>query len=294
MAEFAVHFPAVPSVSGYWAPVYLEPMHGSGERLTAVVACKTEDGQLGVELAVRSRVLKCMYGDHGDRVFGMARLIRDSLQEHFAIGGAFDNWLPPTRNCYMGPVRIALGDSVENILTKAAKLTASTSGVELDVAETPEIESAAPDVDQWLEQIRGVVNSRQPGLAGRFNQDVRLTQASMATRIGFLGDRIAANFDALVPGPNFSGKRSRSKARMLDLQILRDATLLPRQSYELMLWVPPKEGVPMFSERSIENAYAALLELEEFGDKHELRVHGMHTADQAAERLLKVELGPAR
>jgi hypothetical protein len=289
VTDLAVHFPPVPRFSAYWAPIYLEPMLGSGERLTAVVACLSEDGQLGVELAVRARVLKCMYGDHGERVLGMAKLVRDSLQEHLALGGAFDTWLSPSPSCHLGPVRIALGDNVESILTKAAKLTASTSGVELDVEEAPETTGAGPDVDTWLEHIRDVVAARNQSLVSRFNCDFKSSPGAMATRIGFLGDRIAANFDALVPGSNFSGKRSRSKARLLDLLILRDMDLFVRQSYELMLWVPQR-GSPAFSERAVDHAYGALLELEEFGDKHMLRVQGLHTANQAAERLLKVEL----
>jgi len=64
--------------------------------------------------------------------------------------------------------------------------------------------------------------------------------------------------------------------------------MLMRRSYELLLWVPPKNSIA-YSERQLAGAYAALSELEEFGDKHELRVRPFENPEAAADVILAAE-----
>ena len=282
-------FPEVPQSRAEWAPVYIEPMLGSGERITALIVARMDNGSSLVELSLRAKVLTCMYGDQGAKILGVAKFLKDSLDEHLAIGRQLSEWIPPAANCYVGVIRIALGGQLEDVVRRAARLTASTSGADLIEVEGDEIVAAAPEVDQWMQTIRGIVTDKSRHLGEYFNQEVSIRPGAMPTRIGYLGERIAANFDALVPGNNLSNKRNRSKARLVDLQILQDQVdLIKRSSYELMLWVPARSA-PNYSEKAIASAYAALLELEEFGDKHHLRVVGLTDPQAAADRILTME-----
>lgn len=285
-------FPAAPAHKAQWAPVFLEPMDGSGERIVAAVVALDASGSHHVELTLRRKTLRCMYGDRGDVVLGIAELVQEALQEHLALGGALEAWMPPVRSCFLGPLRHAMGPDLEGIALRGASLCASLSGTGLaDVAQAADdLGPATPDVDRWLHQIRTSVREKSELLDPRFNAEVRVKAGASPTRIGYLGDRIAANFDMLVPGPNLSTKRFRSKARLVDLQILRDQVdmFTQRSSYELMLWVPEKNS-PGFAQKYLDATHAALSELEEFGDKHDLRVHALHRAEDAADRILTME-----
>lgn len=287
-------FPAAPDHKAIWAPIYLEPMHGSGERIVAAVAAVDVVGAFHVELTLRAKTLRCMYGgDRAEVVMGIAELIQEALQDHLAMGGTLENWVAPVRSCFVGPLRNAIGQDLEGIALRGATLTASLSGKGLGdlVQGADDFAAVAPDVDRWLQQIRASVRQRSELLDARFNAEVRVKPGASPTRIGYLGDRIAANFDLLVPGPNLSTKRFRSKARLVDLQILKDQVdmFTHRTSYELMLWVPERNS-PGFSPKYLEATHAALSELEEFGDKHELRVRALHHADEAADRILSLEM----
>lgn len=287
-------FPLEPGHRAVWAPIYLEPMYGSGERIVAAVVALDSIRAHHVELTLRPQTLRCMYGDRGELIMSIAELVQETLQDHLALGGSLESWLPPVHTCFVGPVRNAIGTDLPSIAARAAALTASLSGKGLDdVAQVAEdLSSVAPDVDRWLQQIRNSVRDRSQVLDLRFNAEVRVKQGAAATKIGYLGDRIAANFDLLVPGPGLSNRRSRSKGRLVDLQILRDQVdmFTHRTSYELMLWVPERNS-PGFSQKHLEATHEALSELEEFGDKHELRVRALGNADQAAERIVALE-GP--
>jgi len=285
-------FPTAPDHRAEWAPIYLEPMHGSGERIVVAVVATDSVGAFHVELAVRPRTLRCVFGDRGELVMSLAELVQESMQEHLAMGGNLQTWTPPVRSCFLGPVRKAVGADLAGVALRGASLTASFSGKVIeDLAPPPEeLSAVAPDVERWLQQIKVSVTERSQGLGSRFNAEVRVKPGASATRIGYLGDRIAANFDLLVPGPNLSTKRVRSKSRLVDLQILKDQVDLfaRRSSYELMLWVPDKSS-PAYTDRQLEATHEALSELEAFGDQHELRVRPLSNAQEAAEHILALE-----
>ena len=282
-------FPVRPDVRATWAPIYLEPMLGSGERLTAAIVCIGHNNTFQIQVTLRARILKCMYGDAGTKVLGLAQLVAESMVDHLALGGKVGDWVPPTKSCFLGPARTALGDSLESVIRQAARLTSSTSGADLEEIDPPDVDAHGVDVERWLHQVKASVVARAKSLESRFNGEVSIRAGAAPTRIGYLGDRIAANFDALIPGSNLSMRRARSKSRLVDLQILRDIDLLQRNSYELLLWVP-QPGSPQFTQRALDAANGARLEIEEFADKHGLRVIGFTDAELAADRILSAEL----
>lgn len=284
-------FPDSGGASVRWAPVYIEPMIGSGEQLTACVVVVADSGAFSVDVALRAKALKCMYGDQAEVLLAVVDLIQISIQDHLALGGALSEWVSPIRNSVLGPIRPAVGADITEVSHRAMRLVASLSEVfEGDGAAVPDTTANTPDVDRWLQQIRASVRDRSERLDVRFNGEVFIRPGASPTKIGYLGDRIAANFDTLVPGSNLSNRRIRAKARLVDLQILRDQVdiIMPRTSYELMLWVPEKHS-PGFSQRSLDATFAALSELEEFGDKHELRVLALRAPEDAASRILELE-----
>ncbi|MEI7100276.1 hypothetical protein ACOIDY_32600, partial [Klebsiella pneumoniae] len=76
--------PAMPATSGRWASVYLEPMIGSGERLTVAVATITSSGEILVKPAIRKEVIEAMYGFKAPAFINVVDLILSSLKLHLA------------------------------------------------------------------------------------------------------------------------------------------------------------------------------------------------------------------
>lgn len=284
-------FPAVPSTSVDWAAVYLEPMNGSGERLCVLTVAKGHDSEWHIERTIGPKAARCMFGASSEMVMGIVSLIEESLEEHLTFGGELVEWPRPVSNCFLGPVRSAYGEALDVVTRQAARLVSSISTESLGMATKDSIsEDSLPEIERWVQQIRESVRRRNDALDSYFNGEVRSSNAASPTRIGFLGDKIAANFDVLIPGSNLSNKRVRSKSRLLDLQILKDQVdlLSRRTSYELMLWLPPEES-PMFTPKAIDSARSALAELQEFGDRHELRVREVSAPDEVAEVLVAAE-----
>lgn len=286
-------FPAVPELRASWAPVFVEPMEGSGERITIAVVAVDGLGAFYVHPTLSLRAMNCMYGQAATVFEGVVELAIEVLQGHLATGGSLADWLPPFRTCHLGAVRKAVGSDLEHVALSGVALTSSLFGSEMAEAakRSGDTGEVGPDVDRWLQQIRDRVRAQTPHLDARFNGEVVVKPGATPTRIGYLGERIAANFDMLVPGPNLSNKRFRAKSRLVDLQILKDQKdmFARRNAYELMLWIPEKDS-PGYSQRQLDTAHSALSEIEAFADEHELRVRPFHRADEAAQRILEAEV----
>lgn len=285
-------FPSPPSVSAEWAPVYIEPLHGSGERFVVAVVCRDEGGRGEAKLAVRASVLKCMYGEQAGQVLGLAELVIESFHDHLMSGGNLGTWMPPSQNCHIGVVRVAYGESLDSILNQGIRLTASLAedvSVELPAQDDSSGVSAL-QVDRFVQQVKATVKQRMQDFESRFNRTVVVRQGAEPTSIGYLGVQIAANFDVLIPDYSLTRKRTRAKAKLLDLQALKDQVDLAgsRRAYELMLWVPAQSS-PLYSEADFRKSESVFLELQEIGDKHSLRVEKMDSPEQAAQRIFSAE-----
>lgn len=282
-------FPMAPSGTFAWAPIFLEPMVGSGERIAFAVAAYCSEQGGFVQRTISEATLQCMYGNQSAAIGGLMAFAVESVQEHFSSGEPLENWSSPFAGCMLGPVRTALASSAEQAARMGGQLIASLwKSSPLQVQALPDPRSTM-DTDQWTALIRAEVLGSNPALEARFNHEVRVKHGASPTRIGYLGERIAANFDALVAS-NMTIRRQRAKSKLMDLQALRqhDRLLNTRHSYELMLWVPPANSSD-YSLHQIDVARSVFLELEEFADRENLRVRDFNDPSRAAAIILHAE-----
>jgi len=282
-------FPAAPSGRFVWAPVFLEPMVGSGERIAVAIAAYSSEHGGFVQRTISETTLHCMYGMQSAAIDGLIAFAVESVHEHFSTGEPLESWGAPFAGCVLGPTRTALAGSPEQAAQMGGKLIASLwKSSEFQVQELRD-SRATMDTDQWMALIKAEVLGANPALETRFNREVRVKPGASATRIGYLGEKIAANFDALVSS-NMSTRRQRAKSKLMDLQALRrhDRLLNTRHSYELMLWVPPANSAD-YSNQQIDAARSAFLELEEFADRENLRVRDLSEPAGAAAIILQAE-----
>lgn len=275
-----------------WLPVYVEPVAGSGERLTVAVAAQTVHGAWAVQRTLDAHAARCMYGPYADNVCGFIDLIESSLVAHLRARAPLADWRAPLADgVFIGPLSDAYDDNPNVIASVGATLTSSIAARRVTLADTNV--SAAPERgDEWTHQIRDAVIARRVDWAIRFNRPVVLRAGAPVTHIGYLGNRLAAQFGRLVPGRGLIQSRRAAKSYVTDLQLLRDReqheALIQRPYYELMLWLPDANNLA-FSATERDEALAAHAELEAFGANHALRVVALHDGTAAAERILRVE-----
>ncbi|HBC8967464.1 TPA: hypothetical protein KE741_000731 [Raoultella ornithinolytica] len=284
--EFLTQAPKIPSFRATWAPVYLEPMMGSGEKFTVVIAAFSDDGTIRVCNAIRPHVVKAMYGSKHNQFNSIIDMLIASLENHLKLKNSFSGWISPIVAAKLGDVFQAQSSDMTGVLRQAVQLTASLSSLDFFSSED-ESDDKYSSENTWANQLKTRIISDQPSFEQYFHREFKVDGQSRAAKIFFLSKSIAINTDRLIP-TNLSNHLDRNKARILDLLSVKDHDLFERNTFEFLVYRPEDDEVT-YSKSQFVKLNEALHALEEIGDKHSIRVVPVTTVQQAALRLIKAE-----
>ena len=126
MDHAGIKFPELPKYAGDWCAVYYTPISGSGERLTAFVVARGEDGQVCLRPTIRQDVLNVAFGDQAPGVSQMLSLVKESLIAWAAsLPDQEIAWRSPFLGFAMGPWRKALANNVRQIAAQGVVMEAA-------------------------------------------------------------------------------------------------------------------------------------------------------------------------
>lgn len=128
------------AVEGEWAPVYIEPIVGSGERLCIGVAAANSGDVIVVPVPGVKR-LSCLYGEPAKALVAAAEVALEDLRKALSQKGreALRTWTSPMDGVFIGSPRECAGSSLEQIARTGMDASASLAGrsEEEDEDETP-------------------------------------------------------------------------------------------------------------------------------------------------------------
>lgn len=280
-----------------WVPIYLELMVGSGERLcVGVVAADANKVVVSPVLGIER--LACVYGDQVDGfLFAIDVALRSTEKKVNQEGiRSLLHWSGTMDGLVFGPMRRGCGTSLDDVAKTGVMQCASLllPSQRLVDADEHDLAASADSSSVRLENvIRNSVIAKRPDLETNFGWVFRTSEHARPTKIGFVGNRLAANFSILVPG-RVKPHVDLAKAKLWDLTQLRagnDTDLFPRRDdmeFELFLYRSHPED-PAYSERQMAVVKAAVLELEEEADKASIRCRPLDSPLKIAEILLEKE-----
>lgn len=287
--EMFSKLPDMPGFTGEWAPVYLEPMMASGERLTVAVAALGVNGSAMVKMALHPDKIDALYGEQASSFINIIETIVASLQYHLHTKQSFEGWNPPFAGVLLGKPRNAMSSDLLGLLKQAVSMTASLSA--LDLGEESKIVKEEKN-DRWPNLVRDEVIQRHPELSQYFRRNFKTSYNSKDCRVFFLSSKIAVNTGKLVPGASISYHFDVNKSRILDLLTVKEneGIFAPRSAHELVVYRPLSDEAPFTNAqmKSLDEYVNALMDA---GDKHHIRVTAVHSPEEAANRLCKLELG---
>ena len=282
------------NVHGSWVPLYIEPMVGSGERITIGVAVANSGNFLVVPVPALER-LSCIYGNENEALLFAAKSALDSMQGVLAKSGpeGLNAWSSPFDGVFRGSVRIGAGNTLEEIARSALSLCSSL--VE-KLADTEELDEQRAVISELrLEKlIKERVIAARPGLELAFGRTFQASPKARAAKVGFVGQRIAANFSLLAP-PYISRQVKDAKAKLWDLvqvqEYLHASEFNLSQNlnrFELLIH-RVRDDDPQYSDRQILQLQEAIYELEVEADKKEIRCRPLWSADEIAGIIVDAE-----
>lgn len=298
-------FPSFRSkVDAKWAPLLIQPIEGSYERLVFGVAVVSSDG-FHLEVANRLDRLKCLYADQSKIVISVIEWTVESLRADLAKRSIEALAKPnfPFSGVNIGELRNGEGESLKQI---ACSWMVSLSSLytdeyseefELELVERF-VEDARPRSgggDRLPILIKDYIKEKRAGLVPFFSEDVRLERKRRSARRGaevnidFAGSKLVANFGTLQAN-GVSASSGRIKSRLWELKVNRDADWDRGQDryHEMLIQIPPKND-PQFSAKQMRNVADALETLEEQADQEEIRIRSMTSVEQIGDHLLELE-----
>jgi len=298
-------FPSFRSkVDAKWAPLLIQPIEGSYERLVFGVAVVSNDG-FHLEIANRLDRLQCLYADQSKIVISVIEWTVESLRSDLAKRSIEALLEPsfPFSGVKVGELRNGEGESLEQIACSWMVSLSSlytdkySEDFELELVErgVEEVRPKSGGGDRLPILIKDYIKEKRVGLVPFFSEDVRLERKRRSARRGaevnidFAGSKLVANFGTLQAN-GVSLSSGRIKSRLWELKVNRDADWERGQDryHEMLIQIPPKND-PQFSAKQMRNVAEALETLEEQADQEEIRIRSMTSVEQIGEHLLELE-----
>lgn len=234
-------FPTLPDFEAEWAPVYLEPIVQSGERLTIGIVARA-GSQVSGCLTISEKALKCLYGDAAP---GMRQMMSLALERsiEFAKAGFEGRFSAGMHGVEIGRVRHGLGENMQHILRQASSLSASLSSIHADEL-MEEVEEDARVIEQTLSRLRDDIQGRVLGILPRLRDRFNLpldTQGAEGARghVFFAGRKMAANIARMKPSQQISRHVDGAKSRLWDLHFIKNKMAgAPQSKCTLFIWTP--------------------------------------------------------
>ncbi|HEU4683742.1 MAG TPA: hypothetical protein VFS39_04500 [Nitrospira sp.] len=291
-------FPSLPECRAVWAPIYLEPIVQSGERITVGIAAVGSDGSIRVVETVAQQKLRCVFGKEGaDAIANITGLCITALSVHLeqkASPKRLASWAPPMSGIHMGEVRNADGSSLDEIINTALKLCSSFAVPQHSVHMLSIEEQSAKEDEKWVKQIRSAVARSAPQLKNSFRKRLHLIEHGRDPIYDFLGSNYVANFGRLNP-KRVSHALATARIKLWTLGVARDDKQLfqiPQDRYELIIWNPliDAHAPGLFSPREIEEVKEGFAQIEEEAHRKALKVRSVISPAEASRHIIDMEM----
>ncbi|MRT27017.1 hypothetical protein GJV14_23930 [Enterobacteriaceae bacterium RIT697] len=281
-------FPAKPTYSGKWWAISFEPIIGSGEKINVIIVVRGDDGKISIIQSIRDEVLEAIYGTKSYAIRDMILWVKKSLQSHLEIRTHLSEWSSPVSGFLVTRTSDALDDTLLGIAKQAMRFTASLGTLTLEAEREEEDDRPnQKQAEQWARKIYDEALILNPRLADSFGSRIQLSSTKLHTKFGFYNDKYASNFGLLVPS-RLSASISSIKAKVYDLEsLIRSEMVLKPQVLDVIVGIPSFDD-PTIPPKTVESMRGHVDEMTELAFRENINFITVHTASQAAQRIVEI------
>ncbi|WP_417312396.1 hypothetical protein [Ectopseudomonas khazarica] len=288
-------FPTLPELTASWAPIRMEPIPGSGEKLTVAIALEMGNTQKVIS-AIPHDVAQAIFGRQGDSMLGLIATASTHLRNHFAHGGHLQNWRSPLSGIYVGDLEEGQGDTVEEILEQAMRSTACLSAMTLEFQARQSLDEPR---NALITKVRQSMKEIAPQLEKYFKKDVPITIRNKQVKLhcDYFSQNLAINISSMGPGNRLGQQFESLTSRICRLQQLRshEGLFKENQTTEVIVQIPDDtilEDMAQREPKRIQDFRDRLLMAEDLAEDRGVALVPAHDPAHCA-RLIKSEEGLA-
>lgn len=285
-------FPAIPQYKGEWRAIQLEPIVGSGERITIAITATGQNGEHKAIQAIRPELLESLYGEQAKNMGEMITLVLQSIHSQRMN---LNDWVSPFEGVRITPPQFTISKDLNGILRQAIQLSASLSSLALASEQNEDTQSGLVkrENQNWLKTVKEIVISRKPDLADYFDTQYQASLKSpVKSKLSFVGPNYVANIGTLQ-ATRLSPSVQAIKSKILDIEMFSpiNTTLFENHgeiTRELIVGIPNIEQDITLSKRSAQAIKDYTNLLSEISDKQNISFYTVHTFNSAANRIIQM------
>lgn len=267
------------SFAGEWAPLYVEPIVGSGERLTFAMVIRTGDGAVHVQRLIRPEVLRLLYRNK-------ARYFSEMLEAAEAFvtssqGAAVSDF--GIDGFSLGPFRAARGRSLQDLVEQGRMMCASLAGITAEEQNAGEADEDERATQHWAQRVQAVVVNTAQDLGAYFAREWTPSGNSISTRLGFFNGKYAANF-GVVRKDNPASCLYHLNSRLWQLSAMQPDLLVDLRQRDLIL-ARPKLAAATVSLAMRDKVRDVLDRVTHDADRHQIYVLHTERVEEASRRV---------
>lgn len=105
-----------------WAPVLLQPLPGSDERVVIAIAAVGERDTRCVQ-TIDPSIVAAAFRDDREYVTEMIQLVTRSLHEHLSHDPSLATWPPPVEGVFLGAEQEAMSSDIDELVRRAGAMS---------------------------------------------------------------------------------------------------------------------------------------------------------------------------
>ncbi len=212
-------FPSMPSYRGYWHSILLEPIIGSGEKITVIIVAVGNDSAFKIHKTLNSDVLKCLYGNNAYKIENIIHFLAESIQNELTSRGHLESWESPFQGVELRDKSDAASANLDGILNQGILFSSSFAKASLNHAKK------SPKKQKWANNIINQVKTH-PVLKSFINKKILVNDVKI--KYHFLTEKYVANFGQL------SVEKNDVAEKIYDLEILKKINS-EKDNYEIII-----------------------------------------------------------
>jgi hypothetical protein len=275
-------FPASPDYKGCWHSILLEPIIGSGERITVLVVAIGNNTEFKIEQTVRRELLDCLYGTQSFKMQNMIDYLTESIEKELKQSGNLSRWTPPFAGVHLNDAIDAADHNIEGMLCQAVRFSSSFGSIpEKPKKQDDNIKQDSQGIESWTKSILKETTQRNASLAQFFNGKVKSTSITY----NFLTEGYAANFALLIPNNRLTEHSNMVKVKLFNLEALKSKQ--PNIDCEIIISTPSTNELPL-SDRAINKLNEQLAIISYVASSKDIKVFQATTPKEVVEHLINI------
>ncbi len=219
-----------PRIKGEWLPIYIEPIHMSGERFTIAIAAIANTGDKHVFKTIDPNLIKAMYQDRSDEILGIIDFALTSLSQFIAQEKSLQLWQSPLSGIIKGKVTQAEGVEFEHIINQGIQGCSSLSGLYTGREEENDEQVQEQRVGSAIKTCLININSDYKNC---FNKIIHLNDARKR-RYSFIYQQYVTN----VAVATNNASLDRALVKVIDINDLKEDLSSVYEKMEIIITAP--------------------------------------------------------